>query len=101
MRSKTDDPKTQKAYEQVLAQLISVRRKQHVSQSELARAMGIKPSYVSKIETKEIVPKLDRVAQMADILGCELKVRYKRRDAYRIDTEYTEQVNTQENAPEN
>lgn len=44
----------------------------HISQSELARRMGCKPPYVTKLLSGRYSPSIDKAAQVADALDVSL-----------------------------
>lgn len=58
----------------LLDELVSIRKTQNISQSELARLTGNKQQAISRIEKKEHSPSLKLFSSMAYALGYELKL---------------------------
>ncbi|MCC6237616.1 MAG: helix-turn-helix transcriptional regulator [Dehalococcoidia bacterium] len=57
--------------------LIKARQAQQVSQSELARRMGVTQPVIARLESGERSPRLDTLAAAARALGCELEVAFR------------------------
>lgn len=56
----------------LLAQLVTFRRDNHISQKELAEKIGMTQSQLSKIEIGDTIPKLDTLLRIAEGLELEL-----------------------------
>ena len=50
-----------------------LRKKSGLTQLELARRVGVKPSIISRYESGKVKPKLKRMEQMAEIFGVDTK----------------------------
>lgn len=61
--------------------LIAARQRSGVTQTELARRMGVRQPVVARLESGENSPKIDTLAEAAEALGYELVVSFKRRRA--------------------
>lgn len=83
-RRMANDPELREEYERLaprfaaISALIGARQRAGVSQSELARRMGVSPGVISRLESGEHSPRLDTIAEAAAALGCELRVQFKR-----------------------
>ncbi len=64
--------------------LIEARRRRKLSQADLARAMGVRPSVVSRLESAGHSPRLDTLAAAAQAMGYDLEVKFKRRSRPRV-----------------
>lgn len=64
---------------EVINALISARRKGGLSQSDLARRMGVQPNVISRLESAEHSPRLDTLVAAAAAIGCDLRVQFVRR----------------------
>ncbi len=64
---------------EVINALISARRKGGLSQSDLARRMGVQPNVISRLESAEHSPRLDTLVAAADAIGCDLRVQFVQR----------------------
>jgi DNA-binding XRE family transcriptional regulator len=61
----------------LIAQIIKIREKQHISQAELAKRMGTQKSNISRLERGNYNPSLDFLIKTARSLGKEIKVTIK------------------------
>lgn len=63
--------------------LISLRKMKHMSQEELAEAIGVTRQTISKYETGEAVPDIEKCKLMADIFEVSLDdlVNYDKRES--------------------
>ena len=50
--------------------LHKIRENRHLSQSEVARAIGVSPSIVSNYERSERMPALDKLLALASLFQC-------------------------------
>lgn len=58
-----------------------LREARNLSQTELARAMGVKHSSVAQWENNESMPAAAKLPKLAEILGCTIDALYNRKDA--------------------
>ena len=58
----------------IIDQLISERRKQGVSQRQLAENSGFTQSVIARLESKKVAPSIDTLIKVASALGCNLVV---------------------------
>lgn len=78
-----NDPELQSEYERqaprfrALTALIALRQELRVSQSELARRMGVTQPVIAKLESGQDNVKIDTLARAAAALGRELEVSFK------------------------
>ena len=63
---------------EAIGALVRAREQQGITQSELARRMGVRPHAISRIESALHSPRLDTLAAYANALGLELKVGVRR-----------------------
>jgi ribosome-binding protein aMBF1 (putative translation factor) len=81
-----EDPELREEYERlgprfaVIRELARLRGEQQISQAELARRMNVSPSVVSRMESGEHSPRLDTIAAAARALGCDLEIKFKKRE---------------------
>ena len=77
--------KIKKAYEElgpefeVVALLLEMRIKKHITQREIAKKAGTKQSAISRFESGTYNPSLSFLYKVADALDAELKVSVKNR----------------------
>lgn len=62
-----------------ISALVDARDRQRVSQSELARRMGVQPNVVSRLEAALHSPRLDTLVQYADALGYDFTLKLTRK----------------------
>ena len=80
-----ENPKFKKAWEEnsaeyeLIGEMISLRKKKKISQSELANRIGVKQQVISRLEKKENSPSLKLFSSIVDALGYELKIIEKER----------------------
>lgn len=80
-------PELQAEYErlrpryELVKQLILARRKEKLSQRDLATRLGVSPSAIGRIESAEHSPRLETVVDIADALGYRLDVKLIRKKA--------------------
>lgn len=58
----------------LIGEMISLRKEQKITQSQLATMIGNKQQVISRIEKKENSPSLRLFCKMLDALGYELKI---------------------------
>jgi ribosome-binding protein aMBF1 (putative translation factor) len=79
------NPELQAEYErlrpryEIVKQLILARRKEKLSQRDLAAQLGVSPSAIGRIESAEHSPRLETVVDIADALGYRLDVKLIRK----------------------
>lgn len=61
----------------LLAELVKIRKKANLSQTELAKKSGNKQQVISRIENKENSPTLKTLCGILDVLGYEIKFQPK------------------------
>lgn len=75
-----ENPKFKKEWEEnsaeyeLIGEMISLRKKKKISQSELANRIGVKQQVISRLEKKENSPSLKLFSSIVDALGYELKI---------------------------
>ena len=70
---KTEYDRLQPRYE-IISQIISARKEQNMTQSELAKKVGTQKSNISRLESGNYNPSLDFLIKVAHSLGKELKI---------------------------
>ena len=81
------DPKTRYEYDRIgprfeaVSQLIDARREAGLSQADLAQRMGVTRAVVSRLESVDHSPRLDRLAEAALALGYELEIALRPSEA--------------------
>lgn len=55
-----------------MSKILYYRKKQNITQTQLAEALGVTQAVVSLWETGEASPKSDRLPSIAKILGCAI-----------------------------
>lgn len=74
------DPKFRKAWDEsraeykLIGEMIALRKKEKMTQAELAKLTGNKQQVISRIERKENTPTLRIFSRILDALGYELKI---------------------------
>lgn len=58
----------------LIGEMISLRKEEKVTQSELAELIGSRQQVISRIEKKETSPSLKNFCNMLNALGYELKI---------------------------
>ena len=69
---------TYSSEDRLIDELVSIRKKNKMSQTELANKIGVKQQSVSRIERKETGVSLGLFLSMADALGYKLEIVKKR-----------------------
>lgn len=59
---------------ELIDELVGLRKKQNISQAQLAKLTGTKQQAISRVENKEHSPSLKLFYSMVDALGYELKI---------------------------
>lgn len=54
--------------------LVNQRRRNGMTQKELAKASGLTQSVIARFESKKITPQLDTLLKVASALGCDISV---------------------------
>ena len=58
----------------IIDKLIEQRRRQGMTQKELAQAASLTQPVIARFESKKTVPQLDTLLKVAAALGCSLEV---------------------------
>ena len=58
----------------LIGEMISLRKKEKITQAELAKLTGNKQQVISRIERKESIPTIRAFSHILDALGYELKI---------------------------
>jgi len=66
----------------VAGELLRLRKRQGLSQSEVARRAGLKQPAIARLESGAVRPTLDTIRRVAHALGRELEVTFVRADAH-------------------
>jgi len=61
----------------ILQSLILERESKKISQSEVARNIGISKQLMSRLESKKSIPNMDWIEKYADYLGFEVRLLKK------------------------
>lgn|GEM_PF-6368102 len=64
-------------------QLIKARNKLGLTQTELAKRMGVLPHVVSRLESMEHSPRLDTLAHAAIVMGYDLQIKFAKKHGTR------------------
>lgn len=78
------DPKFRKTWDEsraeykLIGEMISLRKKENVTQKELAALTGNKQQAISRIERKESIPTIRAFSHILDALGYELQIVKKK-----------------------
>ncbi len=59
----------------VARELLRLRKRQGLSQSEVARRAGLKQPAIARLESGAVRPTLDTIQRVARALGCEVEVK--------------------------
>ena len=76
----TDSPEFKKTWEEsraeykLIGEMISLRKQEGITQSQLAVITGNKQQVISRIEQREHVPSLKLFSNILDALGYEIKI---------------------------
>ena len=76
----TDSPEFKKTWEEsraeykLIGEMISLRKQEGITQSQLAVITGNKQQVISRIEQREHVPSLKLCSNILDALGYEIKI---------------------------
>lgn len=62
---------------EAIAQIITARKEQNMTQAELAKRVGTQKSNISRLESGNYNPSLDFLSKVAESLGKSLKVQIK------------------------
>ena len=65
------------AEHKLIDEMVRIRKKQNISQSEVAKLIGVKQQAISRLEKKENSPSLKLFFSIVDALGYELKIEKK------------------------
>jgi len=82
-----ESPELRQAYEEsepaylLSSAMLRARSDLGITQAELARRMGTSQSVVSRLENMDSSPTLRTVVKVAKALGCEVELRFVRREA--------------------
>ena len=85
-RLHAENPRLKQEYEKLapryeaIGALVAARERLGVSQSELARRMGVRPHVISRLESALHSPRIDTLAAYAAALGLKMKVGFARLD---------------------
>jgi ribosome-binding protein aMBF1 (putative translation factor) len=86
-RLHAENPRLRQEYERLgpryetISALVAAREKLGLSQSEVARRMGVRPHVISRLESALHSPRIDTLAAYADALGLRMKVEFARSGA--------------------
>ena len=81
---KEKNPEFRKAWDEsraeyrLIEELISLRKKEKITQKELAALTGNKQQVISRIERKESIPTIRMFSHILDVLGYELQIVKKK-----------------------
>lgn len=79
-KRRENDPEFRKAWDEsraeykLIGEMISLRKKEKITQAELAKLTGNKQQVISRIERKESIPTIRAFSHILDALGYELKI---------------------------
>ena len=79
-RKKQESPEFAKKWEEsreeyrLIGEMISIRKRQKLTQTELAKRTGNKQQVISRIEKRENTPSLKVFCKILDALGYELRI---------------------------
>lgn len=79
-RKRENDSEFRKAWDdsraeyKLIGEMISLRKKEKITQAELAKLTGNKQQVISRIERKESSPSLRIFSRILDALGYELRI---------------------------
>jgi ribosome-binding protein aMBF1 (putative translation factor) len=84
-RLRMDHPEVQAEYERLgprfaaIDALVAARERARITQTELARRMGVRQPVIARLESGANSPKIDTLAEAADAMGYELVVGFRRK----------------------
>jgi transcriptional regulator with XRE-family HTH domain len=61
--------------ERLVDELVAERKRQNISQRDLAKRSGLKQEAIARMETMQAIPRLDTFLKAASALKCELSFR--------------------------
>ena len=79
-KRRQNDPDFRKAWDEsraeyeLIGEMISLRKKENITQKQLAAITGNKQQTISRIERKESVPTIRMFTKILDALGYELRI---------------------------
>ena len=79
-KKRNENPDFRKAWDEsrveyeLIGEMISLRKKEKITQQQLAAITGSKQQVISKIERKESIPTIRMFAKILDALGYELRI---------------------------
>lgn len=79
-KRRENDPKFRKVWDEthteyeLIGEMISLRKKENMTQKELAKLTGQKQQVISRIERKERMPSIGSFNKILNALGYELKI---------------------------
>ena len=79
-KQRQEDPEFREAWDssreeyRLIGEMISLRKKEKITQRQLANRIGNKQQVISRIEQKESSPSLGLFCNIIDALGYELKI---------------------------
>ncbi len=79
-----EDPAFKKAWDEsrteyrLIGEMVSLRKKENMTQKELASLTGNKQQVISRIERKENIPTIRLFSKILDTLGYELQIVKKK-----------------------
>ena len=75
-KRRENDPKFRKVWDETHTEyeMISLRKKENMTQKELAKLTGQKQQVISRIERKERMPSIGSFNKILNALGYELKI---------------------------
>lgn len=83
-KQRQNNPEFKKAWDEsraeyrLIGEMISLRKKENITQKELAALTGNKQQVISRIERKESIPTIRAFSNMLDALGYELQIVKKK-----------------------
>ena len=87
-----EDKKELLAAEQIsriIESMVRIRKDKGLSQRELAKICGVKQSAIARMETLQVMPRLDTLVKIAQGLGAELHLEEEITKKYRLRDLYT------------
>ena len=61
----------------MIDEIVKIRKEQNMSQSEVAKLIGVKQQAISRLENKENSPSLKLFFSIVDALGYDVKIEKK------------------------
>lgn len=83
-KQRATDPEFRKAWDdsraeyKLIGEMVSLRKQERITQTQLAALTGNKQQVISRIERRESIPTIKLFNQMLDALGYELAIVKKR-----------------------